>query len=135
MHDSVSKDVRSSSRERNISPFLVRAGTPRTGEDLLPGHYCEEQKMWVVETKHGTLPIINEQVLSQLVTKTYQRTESDDDTWPIGHSNLLQLVTKTDSIKEIDDNYLASQLLELVTKTSAQMETDDEHRMSYGFHS
>ncbi|HBO7077297.1 hypothetical protein R5022_04430 [Pseudomonas aeruginosa] len=68
MHDTINTDTRPSRSERNISPFLAKAGIPRTGEDRLPGYYCEQQKMWVVDTEQGTQPIINEQALSQLLT-------------------------------------------------------------------
>lgn len=154
MHDMTHTDVRPSRSERNISPFLAKAGTPRTGEDQLPGSYCEQQKMWVVETEHGTQPIINEQALSQLltktraneeedddsylalelITKTHQQLESDDETRPTGYCNLLQLVTKTDTIQEVDDNSSASQLLELVTKTKVEQEADDDGFQSFGFY-
>ncbi|MGR0057229.1 hypothetical protein ACUS54_27020 [Pseudomonas aeruginosa] len=154
MHDTINTDTRPSRSERNISPFLAKAGIPRTGEDRLPGYYCEQQKMWVVDTEQGTQPIINEPALSQLltktraheeedddsylalelITKTHQQIESDDDTRPTGYSNLLQLVTKTESVQEVDDNYSASQLLELVTKTKVQQEADDDGFQSFGFH-
>ncbi|RXE49625.1 hypothetical protein B4O83_04545 [Chromohalobacter israelensis] len=111
--------------------------------------------MWVVDTEQGLLPIINEQALSQLMTKTrtheeedddsylalelmtktHQQTESDDDTGPIGYNHLLQLATKTDSIQEVDDNYSASQLLELVTKTNVEQEADDDGFQFLGFRS
>lgn len=134
MHDLISTDARPSDSESNISPFLAKTGTPRTGEDQFPGYYCEQQKMWMVDTEHGAQPIINKQALSQLLTKTNQQTESDDDTWPMRYGNLLQLVTKTDSTQETDDNYSASQLLELVTKTAAKQEADDDYFQSFGFH-
>lgn len=141
------------SRERNISPFLAKAGTPRTGEDQLPGYYCEQEKMWVVDTEQGARPIIDAQARSQLLiktqaqeeedddsyvalelmTKTHQQVESDDDTWPTRFGNLLQLVTKTDSVQEVDDNYSANQLLELVTKTKIQAEADDDDFQYLGF--
>ena len=131
---------------KKISPFLAKSGKPRTGEDQLPGYYCELHQMWVVETEQGVLPIINEQTLSQLmtktrvhneedddnylalslITKTHQQLESDDDTRPMTYNNLLELVTKTDSIQETDDNFSTSQLLELVTKTEAKQEADDD---------
>lgn len=102
--------------------------------------------MWVVDTEQGTLPIINEQALQQLttktradgeeddechlalelVTKTHQQVESDDDTRPMAYNNLLQLATKTDSIEEVDDTYISTQLLELATKTEVQQEADDD---------
>ncbi len=109
--------------------------------------------MWVVDTEQGAQPIINEQVLSQLktktradgeedddcqlalelTTKTYLQIERDDDTDPKGFNNLLQLVTKTDSNEEVDDNHLAAQLLEMVTKTKVRQEADDDAIESFGF--
>ncbi|AKN25713.1 hypothetical protein AB691_0802 [Stutzerimonas stutzeri] len=35
--------------------------------------------MWVVDTEQGVLPIINEQALSQLKTKTRADGEEDDE--------------------------------------------------------
>ena len=154
MHDRNNTDSPPSCSEKSISPFLAKAGTLRTGEDQLPGYYCEHQKMWVVDTELGAQPIINEQALSQLLTKTrvqeeedddsylalelmtktYLQIESDDDTRPTGASNLLQLVTKSDSVQEVDD-HSASQLLGLVTKTKVRQEEDDDGFLSLGFHS
>ena len=154
MRDTINMDALPSRSDRNISPFLARMGTPRTGEDRLPGYYCERQQMWVVDTTHGTQPIINEQALSQLLTKTraheeedddsylalelmtktHQQIESDDDTRPTFYSNLLELVTKTDSVQEVDDNLSSIQLLELVTKTKVQHEADDDGCQSFGIH-
>lgn len=146
MDNTINMEACNNRSENNISPFLARTGKTRTGEDQLPGYYCDDQQMWVVETEQGVLPIINEQALSQLmtktrvhneedddnifalelITKTHQQIESDDDTGPRGCNNLLQLVTKTDSVQEVDDNYSACQLLELVTKTKVEQEADDD---------
>ncbi len=154
MENTTDRDARARHRHTNISPYLASAGTPRRGEDRLPGYYCEQQQMWVVDTEQGVQPIINEQALSQLktktradgeedddcqlalelTTKTYQQIESDDDTRPNGFNNLLQLTTKTDSIDEADDNYSAAQLLQLVTKTKVQQEADDDAIQSFGFY-
>lgn len=154
MENTINRETPARHRQTNISPFLANAGTPRTGEDRLPGYYCEQQQMWVVDTEQGALPIINNQALSQLqtktradgeddddcqlalelTTKTHQQIESDDDTRPNGFNNLLQLATKTDSIDEADDNYSAAQLLELVTKTNVQQEADDDAIQSFGLH-
>ena len=133
MNDLNSTGDRLPNSERKISPFLAKAGTPRTGENHLPGYYCKQKKMWVIDTENGAQPIINEQALSQLMTKTNQKTESDDENWPIRYSNLLQLVTKTDSTQEADDNYSASQIQALVTKTKTQQEADDDCYESFGF--
>lgn len=152
MVNTIKMEARNHRSGKNISPFLAKTGKPRTGEDQLPGYYCEQQQMWVVETDQGVLPIINEQTLSQLmtktrvhneedddnyltlalITKTHQQLESDDDTRPMGYNNLLQLITKTDSIQEVDDNFSASQLLELITKTETRQEVDDDGFQSLG---
>ena len=154
MENAINRETRARHRHTNISPFLANAGTPRTGEDRLPGYYCEQQQMWVVDTEQGAVPIINTQALSQLktktradgeddddcqlalelTTKTHQQIESDDDTRPNGFINLLQLATKTDVIDEADDHYSAAQLLELVTKTKVQQEADDDEIQSFGLH-
>lgn len=154
MENNIGRNAHARHRHTNISPFLANAGTPRTGEDRLPGYYCERQQMWVVDTEQGVLPIINKQVLSQLktktradgeddddcqfalelTTKTHLQIESDDDTRPNGFNNLLQLASKTGSIDEADDNCSAAQLLELVTKTKVQQEADDDAIQSFGFH-
>lgn len=133
------------------SPFLARAGLLRTGEREIPGYYCELQRMWVVETKRGPQPIIDEWVLPQLLTKTRVSDEEDNDTYlalelmtktlqqlegdddrAYGPSGLLQLLTKTETIREADDNFEANHLLELVTKTRTQRETDDDGFQSLG---
>lgn len=154
MGNKVNMESRNYLRRKDISPFLAKAGIPRTGEDLLPGYYCEHQEMWVIDTEQGVLPIIKEQALSQLltktrtheeedddsylalelITKTHQQLESDDDTGPTGYNSLLQLTTKTDSVQEVDDNYSASKMLELVTKTSVKQEADDDSFRLLGFH-
>lgn len=146
MHETNGTGAKLSCSEENISPFLAKAGTPRIGEDKLPGYYCDQQKMWVIETRQGTQPIINENVLSQLqtktraheeeddesyialdlMTKTNHQIESDDESWPTRYNNILQLVTKTDSIQEADDNISTGQLLGMVTKTKVQQEADDD---------
>jgi hypothetical protein len=154
MDNTINTGARVPHSEIKISPFLAKAGIPRTGEDQLPGYYCEQQQMWVVDTDHGALPVINEQALSRLQTKTRVRQEedddtifalelmtktnlqieSDDDTRPMANNNLLQLATKTNSIQEVDDNFSASEFLGLVTKTYAKQEDDDDSFQSLGFY-
>ena len=71
MHNTIRTDThtpRNSRSEKNTSPFLAKAGTPRTGDDQLPGYYSEEEQMWVVDTAQGTQPIINEPQIKKLMT-------------------------------------------------------------------
>ena len=144
------------------SPYLSRFATPRTGEDRIPGYYSSELNMWAINSPTGAVPIIADGGLNELMTKTkvnaeqddeapwqvelltktYQKVESDDDDhircrgqssadsfskpFSFESSNhLLQLVTKTDANAERDDRCGANHILELITKTNVQLERDD----------
>lgn len=128
----------------SISPFLSRAAILRTGESKLPGHYSEDKDMWVVDTDAGSKPVITKGALAELltktkqdaeedddtsfmletITKTYQRTESDDESFT-GPNQVLELFSKTDSVSERDDPGAANFILELLTKTHVELESDD----------
>lgn len=127
-----------------ISPFLARAAIPRTGESKLPGHYSKEKDMWVVETESGLKPVIAKGALAELLTKTRQDEEQDDDT-PFmletitktchrtesddegftGSNQMLELFSKTNTISGRDDPGAANLILELLTKTHVELESDD----------
>ncbi|SNS88494.1 hypothetical protein SAMN05444352_117115 [Pseudomonas japonica] len=77
----------------------------------------------------------------ELLTKTYQRVESDDDdpspyrdrSFGSGSSShLMQLVTKTDATSERDDKCSANHILELITKTNVELERDDNGDPTFG---
>ncbi|MGK0416989.1 hypothetical protein [Haliea sp.] len=125
------------------SPFLARESISRTTESEIPGYYCERKQMWVIDTPRGPVPIIIAHSLQQtsnqlrdsgekatydsleLLTKTRQERESDDDSTSLSNE-LIQLLTKTETVREADDNYETSNILELVTKTDTQKEVDDD---------
>lgn len=127
-----------------ISPFLANAAIPRTGESKLPGYYSKEKDMWVVETESGVKPVIAKGALAELltktrqdeeqdndvsfvletITKTHQQTESDDDSF-VGSNQVLELLSKTDTVSERDDPGSANFILELLTKTHVELESDD----------
>lgn len=152
---------------KKLSPFLSRFATPRTGEDSIPGFYSSELQMWAIEAPDGEVPIIADGALDELMTKTkvnaeqddeaswqielltktYQRVESDDDD-PSPYrgqsadsgtqcrfddsNHLLQLVTKTDATTERDDRCNANHILELITKTNVELERDDNGDPTFG---
>jgi hypothetical protein len=66
------------------------------------------------------------------MTKTSQQLESDDDRPLFEPNQLLQLLTKTDTVSEQDDNFEPNHYLELITKTYAQQERDDDGNLSFG---
>lgn len=127
-----------------ISPFLASAAIPRIGESKLPGHYSKDKDMWVVETESGVKPVIAKGALAELltktrqdeeqdddtpfmletITKTYQRTESDDDSFT-RPNQALELLSKTNTISERNDLGSANFILELLTKTHVELESDD----------
>ena len=99
--------------------------------------------MWVVETESGVKPVIARGALAELltktrqdeeqdddtlfmletITKTYHRTESDDEL--LWAKPILELLSKTDTISERDDPGSANFILELLTKTHVELESDD----------
>lgn len=127
-----------------ISPFLANSAIPRTGDSKLPGYYSKEKDMWVVETESGVKPVIAKGALAELltktrqdeeqdddasfvletITKTHQQTESDDDSF-VGSNHVLELLSKTDAVSERDDPGSANFILELLTKTHVELENDD----------
>ncbi|WP_228533131.1 hypothetical protein [Pseudomonas sp. UFMG81] len=147
------------------SPYLSRFATPRTGEDSIPGYYSSELNMWAIDSSAGVVPIITDGVLNELMTKTkvnaeqddeacwqielltktYQKVESDDDD-PSPYrgqssselrnfdtsNHLLQLVTKTDANTERDDRCEVNHILELITKTNVELERDDNGDPTFG---
>ena len=103
-------------------PFLARFATPRTGDDRLPGYYSTALDMWVVDTKDGPAPVINQGALAELVTKTKVNAEQDDE----GFYALHELKTFTDVKAEgADSPGYMNQLLELSSKTFIKVESDD----------
>jgi len=70
--------------------------------------------MWVVETESGVKPVIARGALAELLTKTRQDEEQDDDTL-----FMLETITKTYHRTESDDESFSgpSQVLELLSKT------------------
>lgn len=101
-----------------ISPLLVQRAVERTGTDDIPGGYCAERHMWVVDG----LPIIEARSeIAELTTKTEAQIERDDTCEP----SLLEMQTKTLSQVERDDQNWHIELLELFTKTANNSERDD----------
>lgn len=127
------------------SPFLAKSAQSRTGANDIPGYYSDQLDMWVVETDNGPTPIIAQGALAQLLTKTKVNVEEDDDSpfalqlmtktaqqiegdddRPYAASHMLQLLTKTHTTQEADDNFETGHVLELITKTNTQQESDGD---------
>lgn len=108
-------------------PILLRYGTPRRAEPILPGRYCFEREMWMVPTLEGEQPAIDlPNVQLSLKTKTATYTEQDDD-HSLSASNMLQ--TKTEAQLEREDQAPGVLITMIQTKTDAGRETDDTAEM------
>lgn len=107
-------------RAERVVPLLAGLAVRRSGGGPeIPGHYCEANRMWMVEVDGGRTPIIVAAAdLADLVTKTSSQLESDDESrprprgdaagpqcrFPSGLSEgLLELATKTETRREADD--------------------------------
>lgn len=108
-------------------PFLIGRSTSRSSGPSLPGRYCADEKVWVVDGEDGIEPLVtsSEDIL-EIATKTATSRETDDNHAPA----LLAAITKTSAqLERDDDDIFASSrrhaLLELTTKTEAQRERDD----------
>lgn len=78
-------------------PFLAQHSVARTQCGELEGEYSPEMAMWMIDTKHGSMPMIDRhRSRLETVTKTFVERESDDD-------GALELMTKTDADRERDD--------------------------------
>ena len=107
-------------------PFLFRFAQPRSVDAEMPGHYCDEQKVWVLETVTGERPIIEIDGGSLIATqsKTMTQVETDDDDYD--NAAMVETSTYTKVRQEADDQDAQSGLLELQTKTEVVQERDDE---------
>lgn len=119
--------MKKKSRESRTSivPFLVQRAVPRGETQSLPGAYCSERRVWLIDSQDGLIPLVRAPgQLPELETKTFSGREEDDQSiLP------LALVTKTSAQLERDDADLTLSsdhlLLELTTKTKSNRERDD----------
>lgn len=108
-------------------PFLFRFATPRTCDDReMPGRYCSEKQLWIIETDDGEQPIITAapDTLLQTQTKTSTQVESDDDDQ--GRGAMMGTATITEVQQEADDKDAPFGLMGIQTKTDTQQEADDQ---------
>jgi hypothetical protein len=99
--------------------LLTQGAIERTGNAELPGAYCEQRHVWLVDG----VPVVQALTgLAELVTKTEALSERDDNSDP----TLLELQTKTKAEVEKDDQDFSVNLLGLATKTRADTHERDD---------
>lgn len=99
-------------------PLLLQGAVARSGDDRLPGAYCRERHVWMADGE----PIVRAAALPEMLTKTSTIREVDDTRSPA----MLEMLTKTKAEMESDDDrFELSATLELLTKTLTQSERDD----------
>ena len=126
-------------------PFLATVAVRRTGATTeLPGRYCAQQDVWVIDGRNGPTPIVTSHledsvapltkvkgerdafcspVILELSTKTHTQLERDDVS-PRSASLSPELVMNADKMQEREE-IPPRLLLELATKTEAVPERDD----------
>ena len=127
-------------------PFLAIHAIRRTGTTSdLPGRYCAQQDVWVIDGRDGPTPIVvncQEDSAAPMTKVKGERDEScapprldlstksavepgkRDDITLHGAGLIPELVSKTDVIRERDDPSPRA-VLELSTKTETRPERDD----------
>lgn len=110
-----------------IVPFLIERSTPRSDGPHLPGYFCTNTSVWVIEGPNGPEPLVQScEADLDLITTTKVQRERDD----VENLIVLSAITKTAVQLESDDDKVRggnsrAQLLELATKTEARRERDD----------
>jgi len=102
-----------------IMPLLTQGAIERTGNAELPGTYCDQRHVWLVDGVPAVQALTG---LAELVTKTEAQLERDDNSDP----TLLELQTKTKAEVEQDDQEFSAHLLGLTTKTRADTHERDD---------
>lgn len=113
------------SLESSAKPLLSTLAVDRLVGEAIPGRYCAENRLWVVEIDGQPQPLIDvASGLAELTTKTNVELESDDEACL---ASSLELATKTLTQTEQDDvSAWAGALLALVTKTEVNQEEDKQ---------
>lgn len=107
------------SQTAQIKPLLSHGAIERTGNAVLPGNYCEQRHVWLIDGVPAVQALTG---LAELVTKTEAQLERDDNS----DSTLLELQTKTKAEVEQDDQEFSVHLLGLATKTRADTHERDD---------
>lgn len=110
---------RHQSQTAHVRPLLTQGAIERTGNAELPGAYCAQRHVWLVD---GAPVVEAMSDLAELVTKTNAQLERDDNSDP----TLLELQTKTKAEVEQDDQEFSVHLLGLTTKTRADTHERDD---------
>ena len=121
MHDGATE-------RQGVSPFLSRYAQRRTGSDRLPGRYCSELQMWLVDTDHGPLALIDTsegRAATETVTRVLaEQTDSSHATQMTG----TQPVTTVTAVAMEQDDWVADRtaLHRLATITEVAAEQTDK---------
>lgn len=120
-----------SSPQVSLRPLLSTLAVDRLAGEPIPGRYCAEHRLWVVEIDGEPQPLIDvASGLAELTTKTKVELESDDEAC---FASSLELATKTLTQTEQDDvSAWAGALLALVTKTAVNQEEDKQDLDAFG---
>jgi len=89
--------IRAENKAQGILPLLAQKAVPRTGDTTIPGNYCAERHVWIVD---GVPLVVSGTSVHELSTKTNARISEQDDAGP---RVILEMQTKTMAQLERDD--------------------------------
>ena len=96
----------------HVRPFLTAFATPKEPAPALPGRYCDDRDLWVVDTPIGTVPLANN-CEAAMSTETRVGGEQPDR----GFEALLATATETAVGSERPDRSLNAVMSALATIT------------------
>lgn len=89
---------------QSVSPFLLRYAERRSGPNRLPGRYCSEREMWVIDTADGPQELIaGEDGLRMTETVTRVLAEQTDNPQAARMAGTPPVSTATAVAMEQDD--------------------------------
>jgi hypothetical protein len=122
-YESLQTDAGPSDGANPVHPLLTTFAVERSDVSELPGRYCSQRNVWVLDGPEGPVPIVAGPASEVFTPLTKVKGERADPEV----SALLEISTKTAAPLERDDTSPRdlNVLLELLTKTEARPERDD----------
>ncbi|MFK5596164.1 hypothetical protein ACFZ8E_04045 [Methylobacterium sp. HMF5984] len=109
------------------TPFLLRFAQVRTGSGVLPGRYCSDRDVWVVNTEEGSVPLILSREEGR-ADETVTRVLAEQTDQSMGGAYAGTVVGMTSTAVEMERTDIRTDAMSLhltVTLTEVQAEQTD----------
>lgn len=111
-----------------VAPFLIKFAQPRLGSDQLPGRYCEDHDVWVVDTPTGPVPLVQSGE-GCLATETVTRVLAEQTDQSVTHAHAGTVAGWTTTAVEMEQTDVRGDLTPLhlvATLTEVHAEQTDK---------